>query len=514
VTAVPLAGRVAEHALDRPAEPAFAIGGELLDYGALALRAAAVAAGLRAAPRARAERPWMPDGGRLLALAAGNQPVFAELFTGATAGGSACAVLDPRWAPEQAHAVLRRLAPDLLVAGQGEGELAATAAGLGIPVLTAGDYGTWLDRWAGADPARELVDGPDAAAFLVGFTSGTTGLPKAFRQPRRSWRASLARGRTLWGLTAASHTLAPGPLSHGLTLYALAECLDAGAAFHGLPRFDAGHVASVLGEGAVRRLVLVPTMLRALAEAAGPGAAFPGVAGLVSGGAKLDPGLAEQARSVLPNARLSEYYGASELGFVTVASGGDPGAVGRPFPGVEVAVRDERGAPAPPEAMGTVWVRSPLVCDGYLWADEDSGFRMADGWATVGDVGWLGRDGELRLVGREGGMVVTGGLNVYPAEVEAVLRGLDGVDEAVVTGVPDAYLGSMLVAVLSGPGAARLTRAGLLAACAPRLARHKVPRRLYAARRWPLTSSGKVARRVLEEWIASGDGRLERIDDA
>jgi long-chain acyl-CoA synthetase len=493
---VPLSGRIADHWRRTPDALALALGDDRLTYGDLARRAAAVAAGLAAMPR-RHERGWMPPDGRLLALAVGNRGVFAELFAGATAGASACAVLDPAWPPAQAREVLRRLVPDLLVADGARTELLAAAGELGIPALTTGAGGSctgWLARWAGADPGRELTAaGADGETFLVGFTSGTTGLPKAFRQPRRSWRTSLASGRQVWGLDAAAHTLAPGPLAHGLTLYALAECLDAGATFHGLPRFDANETASVLAEGEVRRLVLVPTMLSGLCAAAA-GEPFPSVLLVVSGGARLEPELAEHARAVLPNARISEYYGASELGFVTVA--------GRPFPGVEVAVREE----------GTVFVRSPLVCDGYLWADDDRGLRRDGEWATVGDLGRLAPDGTLRVVGRQDGMVVTGGLNVYPAEVESVLRRIEGVEEAMVTGVADAHLGSLLVAVLSGPGAARLTHAALMAECRDHLPRYKVPRRVYATRRWPLTASGKVARRVVEEWIADGDERLVRLD--
>lgn len=105
-------------------------------------------------------------------------------------------------------------------------------------------------------------------------------------------------------------------------------------------------------------------------------------------------------------------------------------------------------------------------------------------------------------------MVVTGGHNVYPSEVEAVLRGLAGVDDALVWGVPDRYLGSILVAALSGPGVPELTQAEVLRRCSSRLPRHKVPRRIYAVTKWPLTRSGKISRTRIEEWIGHGDSRL------
>jgi acyl-CoA synthetase (AMP-forming)/AMP-acid ligase II len=236
---------------------------------------------------------------------------------------------------------------------------------------------------------------------------------------------------------------------------------------------------------------------------------------VVSGGAKLDPRLAEEAAAILPRARITEYYGASELGFVTVSGqrdDGDEASVGHPFPGVDVAIRDGRGAPVADGLPGTVFVRSQLVCDGYLWTDDDRGLRRDGEWATVGDVGWIGRDGGLRLAGREGGMVVTGGLNVYPGEVEAALRRVDGIDEAVVTSVPDPYLGAVLVAVVSGAGAAGLTHADVMDACSAHLPRYKVPRRVYATRDWPLTASGKIVRRVVESWMERGDERIVQLD--
>ncbi|MCD9194741.1 AMP-binding protein [Streptomyces albireticuli] len=528
---MPLAHRVARTAAGPDADlPAFVMDHEVLTHRELAGRAAAVAAGLRAAVPGR-RRDWLADGARLLAVATGNDPCFAELLTGATAADGACAVLDPQWGPRQAEAVLDRLRPDLLVLPGGREELRGTAEALGIPVLATGGrpdgYEAWRDAHAPAGPARLLTAGRETSTFLVGFTSGTTGVPKAFRRTRGSWRASLSLGRSLPGLGADRPTLAPGPLAHGLSLYALAECLAAGAAFHGLRAFGAAAFTELLAAGGVRRLVVAPTMLTALCAAA-DGRAFPGVDTVVTGAAKLPPGLLPDLAKVLPNARVTEYYGASELGFITVrelgavrdaagAAGPDAAAgpaggldVGVPFPGVELQVRDGRsGTVLPPGGTGTVHVRTPLRCDGYLWDDGD-GYRVDGAWATVGDMGRLGADGRLHLVGR-GEMVISGGLNIYPAEVEQALTALPQIEQAVVTGVPDGYLGRVLVAVVSGPGAAALTQARLLELCRPSLARYKVPRRVYTLDEWPLTSSGKIARGLVERWVADGDARLRPL---
>ncbi|WP_227024959.1 AMP-binding protein [Streptomyces tsukubensis] len=523
-------------------EPAFVLGDHVQSHRELAARAAAVAAGLRSVPAL--SRTWLPSGTRLLAIGTGNHRVFAELFTGATAGDGVCAVLDPQWGTERTRAVLDRLRPDLLVLSAGQKGTREAAGELGIRTLTAGDfapgvyadgsgvrggepvtpgevtpvdglssYETWLAEWAGADPAGHLVPGDDLAPFLVGFTSGSTGLPTAFHRSRRSWRISLAEGRKVWGMDEGQRTLAPGPLAHGLSLYALAECLESGAAFHGLPSFDAPAILREPSTAWARRLIVVPTMLTALCSAAADFGAqeaarhLASVRTVVSGGAKLPQRLLGPVAALLPRARVLEYYGASELGFVTVGSSGHatgPRDVGTAFPGVSLEVRDAQGAPVPPGTTGTVHVRTPLRCDGYVWGEGS--FRQDGEWATVGDIGQLTEDGHLHLTGR-GGMVITGGLNVYPSEVENALSRLEGIETALVTSVPDDYLGQALVAVVTG-AAAGLGQSALRELCAAALPRYQVPRRFYTLATWPLTSSGKVARGRIEEWIAHEDARL------
>jgi acyl-CoA synthetase (AMP-forming)/AMP-acid ligase II len=501
---VPVAARVAEWANGPLAgTDAFVLGDQAVTFRELAARAAAVAAGLRGVERQ--SRNWQPGDARLLAIGTGNHPSFAELFVGGTAGDGACAVLDPLWGREQAREVLTRLRPDLLVVAD-RPDLRDLADELGIGVLTESTYEKWL---ASADPDRWLTAGADDSTFLVGFTSGSTGLPKAFHRSRRSWRVSLAAGRSVWAMDEHQHTFAPGPLAHGLCLYALAECLEAGATWHGLPAFDRAEVVRRLASVDIRRLVVVPTMLAALCEATGD--TFPGVRAVVSGGAKLPPELVPSIRRVLPNAHVAEYYGASELGFVTAqTSGTESDDVGVAYPGVTIEVRDSAGSPVPEGEPGELWVRSPLRCDGYLWGE--GGFRTDGEWATVGDVGRLSPDGRLHLVGR-GGMVVTGGLNVYLSEVEAALTRLPQIDEAVVGSVPDDYLGRVLVAVISGDGAAGLSLERLRELCRPFLARYKVPRRCYTVSVWPRTASGKIARGEIEEWIAHDPSRLVPLPD-
>ncbi|MBR9842320.1 MAG: long-chain fatty acid--CoA ligase, partial [Rhodobacteraceae bacterium] len=133
-----------------------------------------------------------------------------------------------------------------------------------------------------------------------------------------------------------------------------------------------------------------------------------------------------------------------------------------------------------------------------------TGFRREGGWATVGDLGRLNPDGSLTLMGREGGMIVTAGLNVYPQEVETALSTLPGLTGAVVFGAPHPTRGQDLVALITGEATLAQIRAHL----APHLPRYKIPRRAYRLAAYPLTSSGKPDRRTLLNWIEQEDARL------
>ena len=197
----------------------------------------------------------------------------------------------------------------------------------------------------------ELADGPPDTPFLIGLTSGTTSVPKAFTRSRRSWQVSFDASIEFFGLHADDKTLAPGPLAASLNLYALAECLYAGSEFHTLARFDVGDAHAAVSHDGITRLVLVPTMLRLLSERGLTGGVdASGIRSIICAGSKLDARTLEAARRWAPNATIFEYYGASELSFVSGAGlrpgePAEPGGtgIGKPFPGVEIRILDDDG---------------------------------------------------------------------------------------------------------------------------------------------------------------------------
>jgi len=422
-----------------------------------------------------------------------NGVEFVLQFLAGVAGTGCVAVLDPGWPEEQHRAVLAGLS-----------RLETPSRAPGTPA-----------------PQGALADGAPDSTFLYGFSSGTTALPKAFRRTRRSWQHSFPLSAQLFGLTSHDRTLAPGPLSASLNLYALAESLHVGAAFHTLPSFDVAATLSSIEEHDITRLVAVPAVLRMLAQRAlAANRISPGITCIVSGGAQLDVDTTRLLQRWAPSATLIAYYGAAELGFVSstaLPAGQAPEpsgtAVGLPFPGVRVRIVDPGNKPVPAGVTGTIQVASDLICDGYLWGDDGAAFQREGDWYTVGDLGFLDPTGGLHHLGRGHDMIVTAGSNVYPQEVEAALQALPGVRAAVVTGLPDATRGLRVIAAVLATGLAdtALDAAGLRAASSAVLAAPKRPVDYYRLRELPLTAAGKVSRSVLRRWIDQGDSRVSRL---
>ncbi|MBO9476623.1 AMP-binding protein [Shimia sp. R11_0] len=496
---MPLRHALDHHARQRPDALAVALSGTRLSYGTLYNRIKRLHAALCALPQqARPDLP-LPDGARNFALSIGNHPEAPTLLATALATPHVVTLLDPQW-PDRLHQrVLAKLPPDVLFCLSSQTGLIDTAARLGIPAIA-------VDTAAFAAFLQAPQDIPftnPRDIFMVGFTSGTTSEPKAFARARHSWRASLDASRLAFALTEHSNTFAPGPLSHGITLYALAETLDLGASFHALPKFDLSAAHKAMAE--TRRIVAVPSLLGALCR----DAPQQQIVEITTAGAKLDPALLTKARQHFPRARVHEYYGASELGFVSLnthglqSSSAPPYSVGRPFPHVELSLR-QNGEEVPQGTPGTIFVRGDLAIDGYLWGGRTSGFRREGPWATVGDVGKLNSDGSLSLLGREGGMVITAGHNVYPQEIETALADIPGIDAAVVFGLAHPSRGQELIAIIQGDAALDELKSQL----SIRLPRYKLPRHIYRLSEWPLTSSGKPDRGRLMSWLHEKDPRL------
>ena len=466
---MPFLNRIQRWAEERPHDTAVVVAGQHLTWAELRDSSAALVAETKA----------------VTALCEANSVRFAVKFAAALAGGRQCAVVDPTWPVPLQEDVVRRI------------ESSAQPAAV--------------------SPDDVLADGAPESTFLIGLTSGTTSVPKAFTRSRRSWQESFDASIEFFGLRQDDVTLAPGPLAASLNLYALAECLYAGSEFQTLDTFDVGDVHAAISYDRVTRLVLVPTMLRMLSERGLTGCVdASGVRSIICAGSKLDARTLEAARRWAPNATIYEYYGASELSFVSgagLAAGEDAAVggtgIGRPFPGVDVRILDDSGDALPDGTAGNICVRSPMVSNGYLWGDDGQALRSFGGWFTVGDQGYL-EAGELHILGRRSDMILTAGKNVYPHEVELALAAVPGVAAAVAAGMPDDLRGQRVVAGVV-PSAGAVTATQLKAGLDNILARDKWPLQYYAVTELPITDRGKISRNLLLDWISSGDQRIRNL---
>ncbi|MDX0440880.1 AMP-binding protein [Sinorhizobium medicae] len=497
---MPLAEAVALHARERPHAPAFRMEGRVFTFGELAAEAGGIFAAVQRSAAEVSERSILSGRARLVSLETGNHPLFPAAFIAATAAGHCAALIDPHLPEIARQRMKERLRPEVVI--RAEGDL------LRIDVPSAG-HSRLLQGAAGPSPAVRAGNGGEP--FLVVFTSGTTGEPKAIIRNRRSWRVSLETGKGFFRLGSETTTYAPGPLAHGLTLYALAETMTAGAEFVGARHFEADQSLATIAAFRAKRLVLVPTMLRRLCERAAR-SPLTSIRQITIAGAKLTPADREAARVAFPNAQVTEYYGASELGFISVSQAMDrhtPTAVGKAFPGVHLAILGENGDRVPAGEAGMIFVESELVSEGYIAGGDGAGFRRHGKRATAGDLGFLDEDGTLHLIGRAGGMVVSGGNNIYPSEVESVILGAGGVNAVFVFDLDHPDPGSELAAVVEPGGG--FDRAALEAHLAAALPRYKHPRKIWLCRNMPMTASGKLAAGELRRWIAEENTALERL---
>ena len=374
-------------------------------------------------------------------------------------------------------------------------------------VFTLGDdrSGTLLDRAAFFPDAHDVVPrGADDLAAIL-YTSGTTGRSKGAMLTHGNLLSNAQVLDTAWGWQHGRDVLVHAlPIFHVHGLFvALHGALLAGSRIVWFGRFDPAATVARLREATV--FMGVPTLyVRMLAEPTLTPQACAGMRLFVSGSAPL---LLEtfQAWKERTGHTILERYGMSETVMLTSnpyrpESARRGGTVGPPLPGVALRVAGEAGAVLPPGEIGGIEVRGPNVFEGYWRMPEKTAEEFtADGFFRTGDVGRVDADGFVTIVGRSKDLVISGGYNVYPAEVEGLLNELPGVAESAVVGVPHPDFGEAVVAVVvPRPGAAPDT-AALVAALKQRIAAFKVPKRVFVVPELPRNAMGKVQKNLLRE---------------
>lgn len=340
--------------------------------------------------------------------------------------------------------------------------------------------------------------------FYIGFTSGSTGIPKGFRRHHQSWTESLRVCLDTFGPDAASCVMAPGRFSHSLFLFGMVLGLWSGAGVVVQERFSAARLLDTLRTGRTPCLVAVPSQLLLMLELATRRKILPieGVRLILISGARWMRDRTEALQALFPKARIVEFYGASETSFMAwmdADASASPQAVGRPFSNVEIDIRQTQ----PPLGTGQIFVRSPMLFMDYVGATHDHTAAIRDGdWLSVRDMGYFDAQGFLCLVGRENRMIVTQGKNLFPEEVESVLVSSSHVTQVSVLGIPDPIRGQQVVAIVGATdGIHQPSTATLTDLSRTQLESYKVPKRFFVCTDWPMTASGKTDHTALAKLL-------------
>jgi len=384
-------------------------------------------------------------------------------------------------------------------------EAQALAARVGVPVVETLDADGSGSLSEGAavlsDGFEDVARAPDDLAAIL-YTSGTTGRAKGAMLTHENLLSNALVLKDYWRFTSADVLIHALPIFHTHGLFVATNViLLAGASMIYLPKFDPGQVIALMGRGTA--LMGVPTFYTRLLDH--PGLTREVAAGMrlfVSGSAPL---LAETHRAFEQRTghAILERYGMTETGMNTsnpYEGARIAGTVGFPLPGVELrVVQREAGAQLPAGEIGMIEVKGPNVFKGYWRMPEKTASEFHDGFFITGDLGTIDAAGYVSIVGRGKDLVITGGFNVYPKEVESEIDALPGVLESAVIGVPHPDFGEGVTAVVVLKPGASLSEAEIHAALEERLANFKQPKKVFFVPELPRNTMGKVQKAALRE---------------
>lgn len=349
---------------------------------------------------------------------------------------------------------------------------------------------------------------------LILYTSGTTGKPKgAIRGIKEDYHT----GVTVcidWRIRSGDVQLVATPQYHAGAVAWFIATLVSGGTLVILPAFDPVRLLAEIEKHRVTWLMMVPVMYDIVtslpAEILGRHD-LSSLRTLISGGAPLHTPTKHRIKELFGNAELNEFYGSTELGVSTCLRDEDQlrkeRCVGKPGHDLELKLFDRDGAEVGPGENGILYSRGLGGFRGY-WNNEEATSEafLDDDWATVGDIARQDDEGYFYIVDRLKDMIITGGVNVYPVEIEGVLVQIEGVSDAAVIGVPDAQWGEAIKAVIVKKEHARVTEESVIAYCREKLAKYKVPKSVDFVESIPRTLTGKILKKTLREsYWGAGD---------
>lgn len=485
----------------QPRVPAVLDGDRVQSYAELDERSSRLAQALLA----RGLRP-----GERVALLMGNRLEYCEAAAGIAKAGLVMVPLNPRMSRPEADYVIEHSGARALLLDDALGAV-AEGAGAALPVVLSIDGDSLGPSYEAALLAADARD-PRAAVdeqhpFCFAYTSGTTGKPKGVVISHRSRALTFLASALEWGLGAGRRSIAVAPMYHG-----------AGFAFGYAPVFTGGTVAmlrswdpeallAMIARDRAQSVFLVPThaqMLRNLGEEAPARVDLSSLDTLYFNAAALPVPLKEWVLTAFPHVGVHELYGSTEAGIVTDLRPADArrkaGTVGHAWHCTEIRVLDDAGDDVPPGEPGELFSRSPYLMNGYH--DDDAATAActtADGFLSAGDVVTRDDEGFIRIVDRKKDMIISGGMNVYPRDVEEAALTHPAVREVAVIGVPHETWGEQVVAyVVTNPGAS-IDTAALDEHLRPLLSGYKIPRSVVTVDALPRNAAGKILKRDLRD---------------
>ena len=459
-----------------------------------------------------------------VAVLAGNVPEFLAVYRGATWSGRQFTPLSWRWSADDVAYVIENCEADVLVVESRFAHLVGDARAMVrderrfVVGASVAGYRPWAEVEAlSADPLEEPI-----AGTTMLYTSGTTGRPKGVRReppegppPGVMGRGGMDMLRWCLGDDSDRAHLVCTPLYHsGPLTYADGASL-LGSDLVLLERFDPEDVLRAIESYGVTSTFMVPTQFVRLLRLPADVRATYDVSSLklvVHASAPVAPDV-KRAMIDWLGPVLFEFYGGTEGGGVSITSPDwleHPGSVGKPRPGLAMEIRDERGAAVPTGVEGQIWFDDGRGAFAYKDDAEKTAEAVRDGWFTLGDIGYVDGDGYLFLCDRRADVIISGGVNIYPAQIEAVLLSHPRVADCCVVGVPDDEWGEAIHAVVqpvAGQDATDAFVTELLEHCRVSLAAYQVPRTVEFDPDLPRTETGKLARRAIRDRYWAGRER-------
>jgi long-chain acyl-CoA synthetase len=432
-----------------------------------------------------------------------NTPEFALVYYGVLRAGGVVVPMNPLLKAREVAYYLGDSGARLLFAWHGFADEASAGAKRAETEAVVVDPDSFAEVLASAEPDREVADRQEDDTAVILYTSGTTGQPKGAELTHANLARNTEVGRTdLFRLTDEDVIFGGLPLFHSFgQTCTLNAAVASGASLSLLPRFDPARALQTLAGHRATVFMAVPTMYTALLHS--PDRAAYDVSALrlaVSGGAAMPVEVLHGFEEAF-GCPVLEGYGLSETSPLASFNHPDrqhkPGTIGTPIRGVEMRVVDEQGAELPQGQVGEIAIRGHNVMKGYWRRPEDTAKAIPDGWFRTGDIGRVDEDGYFAIVDRKKDLIIRGGYNVYPREIEEVLYEHPAVGEAAVIGLPHPELGEEVGAAVALKPGASVTAEQLRDHVKTQVAAYKYPRRVWIVEGLPKTATGKILKREI-----------------